>query len=81
MTKYSVILILLFSSLSVNFTAIAMTVAKTPYDKQRVITDSISKKLIDNYVFPNVANKVAKQSLKKNTVLNITKKIWKMDTR
>jgi hypothetical protein len=63
MTKYGVVLILFFSSLPVNFAVIAMTVAKTPYDKQRVIIDSISKKLIDNYVFPDVANKVATQLL------------------
>ncbi|MFT6900523.1 MAG: hypothetical protein ACJAXS_000689 [Colwellia sp.] len=63
MTKYGVALILFFSSLPVNFAVIAMTVAKTPYDKQKVIIDSISKKLIDNYVFPDVANKVATQLL------------------
>jgi len=52
-----------FSNLCISDICMANLVIATTYDKQKTIVSSISKQLIDNYVFPEVAHKVAKQLL------------------
>ena len=63
MCKYFIIVIASLISLVFSFNAIAHSSDEISETKQQLITTSISKQLIENYVFPDVANKVASQLL------------------
>ena len=62
MSKYSFIILVYFSSVLLPFNSMANNNADGVSDgKQKEITTSISKQLVENYVFPDVANQVSKQ--------------------
>ena len=63
MFKFLFVVIACFSSLFIPYNSMASDVNKISHAKHEAITTSISKKLIENYVFPDVANKVAEQLL------------------
>jgi hypothetical protein len=63
MFKIFVVVIASFSRLLCSFNAIADSNDEVFENRQKTIISNISKKLRENYVFPNVANKVAKQLL------------------
>jgi hypothetical protein len=62
-SKYLFVVITLLSSLLFSFNAIADSTDDVSENRQKTIINSIAKKLRENYVFPDVANKVAKQLL------------------
>ena len=63
MSKYLFVVITSLSSLLCSFNAIADSTDDVSENRQKTIINSIAKKLRENYVFPDVANKVAKQLL------------------
>jgi hypothetical protein len=63
MFKTLFILIVTISSLCFSPNCMANLANAVSKDKQKTIVASLSKQLIDNYVFPEVANKVANQLL------------------
>jgi len=63
MVKFLCSLIVFVIILFASYSGMATSVDKISHIKHKKITASISQLLRDNYVFPEVANKVAKQLL------------------